>query len=158
MVYWFNMKRIPNTHCRVCAKPIYRRPVHISTGEVYCSKTCTGIDKRKTKTCPICNALYVGYKKTCSRACANKSRAGISYTKEPRYDKAYRGRLLKEKVAGVRGGVCERCSEPNYAILQVHHKKERYRGGSDTLSNLELLCPNCHTTHHLGFSLFHKKE
>lgn len=152
------MNRIPNCQCKVCHKPMYRRPVHISTGSVYCSRICTGIAQRKIKTCKICGSTYVGYKKTCSRACANKSRAGISYTKEGKFDKAYRGRILKERVANIRGGTCERCQEVNYSILQIHHKKERYRGGSDAISNLELLCPNCHAVHHLGFSLFHKKS
>lgn len=149
------MRRNPNCECSVCSKPIYRRPIHIKMGTVYCSRTCTGIAQRKTKTCKICNETYFGFKRTCSRACANKARAGISYTKESKFDKAYQGRLLKEKVATARGGICESCKETNYSILQVHHKKERYLGGSNALYNLELLCPNCHATHHLGISSFH---
>lgn len=151
------MKRIPNCQCKICSTPIYRRPVHINSGAVYCSRKCTGIAQRNAKTCKICNAEFFGLKKTCSRACANKARAGISYTREGKFDKAYRGSLLKEKVAYARGGVCERCRESNYAILQIHHKQERYQGGTDKLSNLEILCPNCHATHHLGFSVFHKQ-
>lgn len=150
------MNRKPNSQCNVCSKPIYRRPVHLGQGPVYCSSACFGINQQKQKTCPICQKLYVGYKKTCSRACANTSRTGISYTRQGEFDKAYRGRLLKEKVAKNRGGVCEHCGELNYAILQIHHKVERYRGGTDELSNLELLCPNCHATHHLGKSLWQK--
>jgi 5-methylcytosine-specific restriction endonuclease McrA len=42
--------------------------------------------------------------------------------------------------------------------LQVHHKKERYKGGDDSPKNLELLCPNCHAAHHLGRSLYKKKK
>lgn len=149
------MRRNPNCQCKVCCKPIYRRPIHIKTGPVYCSRTCTGTAQRKTKTCKICNKEYFGLKRTCSRACANTARAGILYTREGKFDKAYQGSLLKEKVATACGGICERCSESNYAILQVHHKKERHLGGSDDLTNLELLCPNCHATHHLGISTFH---
>ncbi|PCI30847.1 hypothetical protein COB52_00760 [Candidatus Kaiserbacteria bacterium] len=67
---------------------------------------------------------------------------------------AYRGSALKKKVAKTRGGICERCKENNYAILQIHHKKEKHKGGSEELENLELLCPNCHVTHHLGRSLW----
>lgn len=151
------MRRNPNCQCYICAKPIYRRPVHISAGAVYCSRKCSGLGQRKIKVCKICGQRFFGFKRTCSRACANKARAGILYTKERKFDKAYRRKILKDKVATARGGVCERCHESNYAILQVHHKQERYRGGDNTLSNLELLCPNCHTTHHLGFALFHNK-
>lgn len=148
------MKRRPNCTCYICKKAIYRRPNQIKSGRVYCSLQCTGLDQQKTKRCKICNDRYVGAKKTCSRTCANKARAGIIYTKERKFDKAYRGSLLKEKVAKKRGGHCERCHMKNYAILQVHHKTERYKGGTDAMHNLELLCPNCHATHHLGVSLF----
>ncbi len=152
------MKRRPNCQCFVCKKEIYRRPSQITAGNVYCSLTCTGQSQQKSKVCKICQQKYVGSKKTCSRACANKARTGISYTKESAFNKAYQGTLLKEKIARLRGGVCERCNEDNYAILQIHHKVERYKGGTNDLNNLELLCPNCHTTHHLGRSLFKNKK
>ena len=152
------MKRNPNCVCKICATPVYRRPSQIISGNIYCSSKCTGIDQRAIKTCKICSENYLGNKQTCSRSCANKARAGISYTKENRFNNAYRGALLKEKVALLRGGVCERCNEKNYSILQIHHKKERYRGGTDSVKNLELLCPNCHASHHLGMSLFNPKK
>ncbi len=157
MVYWFSdliMKRKPNCSCFVCDKPIYRRPSQISNGNVYCSLRCTGLSQQKIKVCKICDGDYVGAKMTCSHSCANKARTGIKYTKEGKFDKAYRGSLLKEKIANKRGGCCERCKMDNYFILQVHHKKERHKGGTDRVTNLELLCPNCHATHHLGKSLF----
>lgn len=152
------MKRKPNCSCAVCGVLIYRRPTQIATGNVYCSLRCTGIGQQKEKRCKICGSTYVGNKKTCSRACANKARTGITYTREGKFNKAYQGAALKEKVALNRGGVCEHCGENNYVILQIHHKKERYRGGTDSLLNLELLCPNCHMTHHLGHGLFQKKK
>lgn len=148
------MKRKPNAQCRICQKHIYRRPIHVDTGNVYCSLKCSGLGQRKKKICRICSKQYAGSKKTCSRTCANKARTGIVYTKERKFDKAYRGRILKEEIANQRGGVCEWCSEHNYAILQIHHIRERYQGGTDDLRNLQLLCPNCHATHHLGRSLF----
>lgn len=152
------MKRNPNCVCKVCGIPIYRRPNQIQVGNVYCSSKCTGLDQRVTKICKVCSANYVGNKQTCSRSCANKTRAGINYTKENKFNNAYRGTLLKEKVATARGGTCERCPENNYSILQIHHKKERHKGGTDRITNLELLCPNCHASHHLGMSLFIPKK
>lgn len=83
---------------------------------------------------------------------------GIVYTKENKSNKAYQGTLIKEQVASLRGGVCEKCKHKNYAILQIHHKIERYRGGTDNVTNLELLCPNCHAAHHLGTGLFNKRK
>ena len=152
------MKRKPNCICVLCKKEVYRRPIQIKTGNVYCSSKCCGQHQRKSHTCRICDKEYIGNKKTCSRACANIARAGIRYTGEGKNDKAKIGTLLKEKIAKKCGGICERCGETNYAILQIHHKKERHRGGTDAPSNLELLCPNCHTTHHLGFRLFRKTK
>ena len=152
------MKRKPNCQCVSCGTKIYRRPSQIINGGVYCSSRCTGISQQITKTCKICNEAYIGSKATCSRSCANSARKGIKYTREGLFDKAYQGSVLKERVASMRGGVCERCKTNNYAILQIHHKVERHKGGSNDMSNLELLCPNCHTTHHLGKSLFKKNK
>jgi 5-methylcytosine-specific restriction endonuclease McrA len=137
---------------------MYRRPVQIAAGNVYCSLQCSGKHQRVKKDCKICGDSYFGNKATCSRSCANKARTGISYTKENKFNNAYRGSLLKEKVAEQRGGICERCQENNYAILQIHHKIERYKGGTDDVTNLELLCPNCHASHHLGKSLYKMKK
>jgi len=152
------MKRKPNCVCLACNTPVYRRPAQISAGGVYCSSICVGKNQQKPKTCKICQRSYIGANQTCSRSCANSARAGISYTKENKHNKAYQGTLLKEKLAAKRGGTCERCSEANYAILQIHHIKERHKGGTDVVSNLELLCPNCHTTHHQGYSLYKPKK
>ena len=152
------MKRNTNCNCAICTKPIYRRPSQIKSGNVYCSLRCTGKSQQKENKCKVCDKTYIGAKATCSRACANISRTGIIYTREGKFDKAYRGTLLKEKIAIKRGGICERCNMDNYAILQVHHKKERHKGGSDRITNLELLCPNCHTTHHLGKNLFNREK
>jgi len=146
--------RHPNCICKVCGKKMYRRPFEIAGGNVYCSRQCTGVDQQKPKVCKICDQKYLGGKATCSRGCANKARAGIKYTKQGKFDKAYKGKALKEHLASARGGTCERCGHDNYAILQVHHKVERCHGGSDTLKNLKLLCPNCHMTHHHGSSLY----
>lgn len=150
------MNRTPNCICSICKKDIYRRPSQILNGRVFCSLQCSGKSQQKARECPICKSHYIGNKKTCSRTCANKSRAGIKYTKEGLFNKAYQGTLLKEKVAKERGGLCEVCKFNNYAVLQVHHIKERHLGGSNEMSNLKLLCPNCHTTHHLGTSIWKK--
>jgi len=150
------MIRRPNSTCAMCGKSIYRRPSQIQSGKVFCSLICTGKSQQVQKTCQICGGVYIGNKRTCSRGCANSARAGIRYTGERAKDKALTNSLLKQKIAKLRGGLCERCGEKNYSILQLHHKRERWRDGNDTPSNLELICPNCHMSHHLGFRLFEK--
>lgn len=143
-------KRNPNTACVICTKPIYRRrcEIEMSEGRVYCSMTCYGLACRKEKPCIICGKLILAgeNKKTCSRACANKHRAGIKYKMNRPRDKVAYYQGLKIRLLGERGKNCERCGYSKYEILQVHHK-DRNRQNNE-LTNLELICPNCHYEEH----------
>jgi 5-methylcytosine-specific restriction endonuclease McrA len=62
------------------------------------------------------------------------------------HDKVVSQRLLKLRLLELRGQQCERCRYSKYEILQVHHK-DRNRQNNE-LSNLELICPNCHYEEH----------
>ena len=117
---------------------------------MYCSRPCHGVAQRITRSCPVCGIEYWGAKKTCSRACANKNRTGIVYDGQNKRNNAHGGHFLKEKLSAQRGRTCERCGYANYNILQVHHVVARANGGSDSVCNLELLCPNCHMETHWG--------
>jgi hypothetical protein len=143
-------KRNPNAKCFFCGKKIYRRPFEIeSRGKnVFCSPVCYGLSSRKEIPCLVCGKMLVAglNKKTCSRICANKNRAGVKYKIGRPNDKAYVFRKLKIKLLEVRGKNCERCRFNKYEILQVHHKN-RDRN-NNTLENLELICPNCHYEEH----------
>ena len=152
-------ERTSNCSCFVCGKKIYRRPSQLLAGAVFCSRKCTGKSQRTNeKNCPICKKVFLsqagGRQKTCSRPCANKSRRGLNYKGRNRKNNAVRGNKLKERLAKSRGGECEKCGNKNYNILQVHHIKPKSVGGSNKKSNLMLLCPNCHTTIHLGYSKY----
>ena len=130
---------------------MYRRPLEIqlNKGRVFCSSTCYGFSCRKEKPCVVCEDMILAglRKKTCSRKCANKHRAGIKYKLyEPRKDKVKNERSLKIRLLNERGHVCERCGYTQYEILQVHHK-DRNRENNELL-NLELICPNCHASEH----------
>lgn len=65
---------------------------------------------------------------------------------EPSKDKAQYSRGLKIRLINERGPKCERCGYKKYEILQVHHK-DRKRHNNE-LTNLELICPNCHFEEH----------
>ncbi len=54
--------------------------------------------------------------------------------------------MLKRRLIEERGHECERCGYEKTEILNVHHKN-RDRSHND-LSNLELICPNCHGEEH----------
>ncbi len=87
-------------------------------------------------------------KKTCSRACANKHRAGIKYKLGGlRKDKVKHYQSLKRRLLVQRGTKCERCGYSKYEILQIHHKDKNH--SNNELNNLELICPNCHYEEHL---------
>lgn len=76
----------------------------------------------------------------------------MKYKKDTPY--LHKGLALRVELAEIRGGFCERCGWANFAGLQVHHKIQRCDGGTDEHENLELLCSNCHTEHHLGYLTF----
>jgi 5-methylcytosine-specific restriction endonuclease McrA len=140
--------RNPNTACTVCGESIYRRPIEIQRGRVFCGSECYGKANRKEKPCVICKTpiLASANKKTCSRRCANINRAGIKYGIKRPYDKVRQQRTIKLRVLEVRGGICQRCGYSKKEILHVHHK-DRNRN-NNTLENLELICPNCHYEEH----------
>lgn len=143
-------KRNPNIPCARCGERIYRRPIEIKRSQIglFCSQACYGIAQRKEKPCVVCGKpiLASAHKKTCSRSCANKHRAGINYHTGSRKDKVMYLRGLKLRLLADRGHWCERCGYDKIAILQVHHK-DRDRQHNE-LKNLELICPNCHAEEH----------
>lgn len=142
-------KRNPNTNCSICKKEIYRRPIEIKNGKVFCSVLCAGIGCRKEKPCLICGKLILaGFnKKTCSRSCANKLREGIKYKIGSPRDKVKSQRALKLRLLKERGKKCEKCNYNIYQILEIHHKNKNR--ANNELENLELICPNCHAEEHL---------
>jgi predicted nucleic acid-binding Zn ribbon protein len=143
-------QRNPNTKCVICGKPIYRRPIEIqrNNGSVYCGMACYGRACRKENPCLVCGKpiLATFNKKTCSRHCANIHRTGIRYKLNRPRDKVVLERAMKLRLIELRGMVCERCGYKKLEILQVHHK-DRNRKNND-VSNLELVCPNCHYEEH----------
>jgi hypothetical protein len=143
-------KRNPNIKCIICGKDIYRRPAEIqrSKGNMFCSITCYGIACRKEKPCIVCGApiLAGANKKTCSRACANRHRAGIEYKMHQPKSKVKYYKALKSRLLKARGNMCEICGYARFEILEVHHKdRDRI---NNSLDNLELICPNCHSEEH----------
>jgi hypothetical protein len=144
--------RNPNTRCIICDKEVYKRPKEIerNSGRVYCGMVCYGIACRKENPCLVCGKLILAKfnKKTCSRSCANKYRIGIKYKINKPRDKVSSLRAIKLRLLDKRGKLCQRCGYNKYEILQVHHKDRNT--SNNVLSNLELICPNCHCEEHLS--------
>lgn len=147
--------RNPNTICFQCGKPIYRRPTEISrsiSGKVFCSQECYGNYCRKPNICKVCGKEYLGRNKVCSRKCSNSNRSGIKYKTGRRADRAKHSSQIRLRLIEDRGCCCQCCGCSNTNILESHHILEKSNGGTDSPDNLLLLCPNCHTTIHLGDS------
>ncbi len=144
-------KRRPNIDCYICKKAIYRRPSEIekTDGRAFCSPSCYGIFCRKELPCVVCGKPILSslHRKTCSRECSNKNRAGIKYKLHtPRKDKVRDQRAVKIRLIKERGKFCQRCGYDKLEILQVHHKDRNTQ--NNNLENLELICPNCHCEEH----------
>jgi len=109
---------------------------------------CYGISCRKEHPCIVCRKPVLSSlnKKTCSRSCANIHRTGIKYGINSPRDKVKSQRAIKIRLLESRGQHCERCGYSKYEILHVHHK-DRNRN-NNKISNLELICPNCHYEEH----------
>lgn len=107
--------------CAHCGKQIFKYNKEISkskTGNVYCSRSCSA---------------------------ANNNKLFKKWKNHPSYrNGASRYRQLK--LDSVESPKCERCGFDNIIALEVHHK-DRNRENND-LSNLEVLCCNCHTLEH----------
>ena len=146
--------RHPNVVCCECKKPIYRRLKQSKSGLFFCNKVCYGRHCRKVFPCPVCGKeILSGQRaKTCSRACANIRRTGIKYDGKQSRSRSSRNTQLKQVLMTKRGPRCEICDYDNTNILQAHHIVKRANDGTDDLTNLKLLCPNCHCTIHLGDS------
>ena len=71
----------------------------------------------------------------------------MKYIGRPLKDKVKDQQSLKLRLLNERGKNCEKCGYKKYEILQIHHKN---RNRDDNfMSNLELICPNCHYEEHL---------
>lgn len=152
----------PNCACKICGTMVYRRPRDLerNNGNVYCTHTCYAKSCQRPVPCVICGKEILGirHSKTCSRACANKNRAGIKYkTGVYKKDKVKWAQGLKTRLIEQRGTVGGRCGYTNTQILVVHHIVRRSDGGSDDLDNLELICPNCHAEVHF-YGVKHSKK
>ena len=142
--------------CAICGKIIYRSMRAITqskSGKNFCSQKCFGELCKKKSICPVCGKEFKRInsgQKYCSRGCANRSRIGVKYRTGARRDNYKNKEDQKRSLIEERGPVCEICGYDNAKILQVHHIKEKKDGGTDELTNLQLLCPNCHFTIHYG--------
>lgn len=118
-----------------------------------CSCSC-GVQIDVKSSC-----LVRGSKRSCGCDQA-RSRAQIArFAREPSWNKGTNYQIKTDneeyanKSAWTRAAIkkfgnrCQRCGWSE-ARCDVHHKTPRHQGGLNTLTNAEVLCPNCHRVHH----------
>lgn len=139
--------------CLICMTSFTHISSRCNTAK-YCSNKCRyEAHKNKGKTeyeCQHChkkfNAPLSTKRKYCSRKCVNKASHLIFNPSFTTVRKSMIRRKMIEK--------CNRCAfEKEPRILGVHHK-DRNRNNND-ISNLEVLCPNCHSIEHLKHIVVH---
>lgn len=156
---WFNYYR-----CDCCDKE-YKKQKRIAEGaprEHYCSTACYTEDKKPNRVTLECAHCGISFTRPQSKI--NNSRSGLyfccrehkdigqTYIKEiqPEHygssdgSASYRAKALRHK-----DNACCVCGYTNVNALEVHHI-DRDRSNND-LSNLIILCANCHTLEHKGF-------
>ncbi len=135
------------TECKICGKKFE----HISSRAnkaKYCSRKCyyKSLKNKGSKKfiCKFCRKEFLDSpsKKRiyCSRACINKD---------------YKTKWKKDfkdikKIMKIRNMIkhCDRCGFSEYPeILSIHHKDNNPK--NNDITNLEILCPNCHSIRHL---------
>lgn len=144
--------------CKKCGILFLKRISFIKeNGNNFCSTTCSSLFKRNRVKliCAHCSVEFERAKsdlnnsKTgtyfCSRTCKDK---GQSYI-EKIFPTHYRGNSYRIKALALLGEKCNKCGySDDILALEVHHKDEN-RDNND-ITNLEVLCCNCHRIHHLG--------
>lgn len=150
-------------NCLNCSKPISPKKSEIKRGygkfcSLSCSSTYAARNRKKEFNvhCSFCNKLFYKSPSKISRSrsglhfcCRSHKDAaqrlgGISAIHPKHYGSSYRTRALQNLPLK-----CARCGyDESIVALAVHHKDGNH--GNNALSNLQLLCMNCHAIEHWG--------
>ena len=131
-------KSLHQRKCKMCNKEFY---VTASSKQKYCCGSCGAKDRAReiyTRICPVCKKEYVTFKssnrKTCSRECGNQLRT------------KHNNILVLIKTESL--VACSKCGYSKYPNILERHHIDRDRVNNN-LSNILILCPNCHAEVHL---------
>lgn len=125
----------------------------------YCSSTCksSATQSRVNLTCNYCGSRFtrtaskLSNSKSglyfCSRKCKDTAQKSMIEIMPSHYGT---GQDYRSKAFSHYFPICNRCGFTNILALEVHHV-DHNRENND-ISNLEILCANCHSIEHLGHS------
>ena len=151
-----NMNRRPNHSCHCCSSPFYLRPSQKVEGKNYhCSSSCLNSCASKPRIVKICTyepcssefTATTRSQSKCSRTCANRARAGISYKTGRAKDKAYNSKTWREILTHLHGYKCAICGISDWMGLPLTLQVDHINGvnNDNRIENLRLLCANCHS-------------
>ena len=134
------------TACEICGE-VFSHIASRANKAKYCSRKC--YHKAQSQkgtveyTCAHCGVKFLDApshkRKYCSRKCVNKASKKVW---NPDFSTVRKQMLCRGMLTA-----CQRCGFSSHQqILGVHHK-DRNRN-NNTLDNLEVLCPNCHSVEH----------
>ena len=148
--YFKKEYRITNK-CENCGDE-YERLI-TQTGK-FCSQSCSATFNNKlrtsTKTCLICDNILKDKRSVfCSTTCQQKNNKNIIFEKIEKGDMSLNNRQYKKYLIETHGDKCMDCGwcEKNIVTNKVPIELEHIDGNSEnnSLDNLKLLCPNCHS-------------
>lgn len=136
-----------NSTCSVCFKE-FCVPSHRALIAKYCSRQCYYQSRRvghaSKSQCKKCNRTFYHCPSKKRTFCSNKCRGLASRKESVKHPTGLRRWMSRRRQMNK----CENCGysdEPK--ILGIHHKD--FDSRNNALSNLKLLCPNCHSLLHL---------
>lgn len=159
--------------CLYCGKTFMAKPSYLKRGHAkYCSRICSCKSNAKNRIpapkteikCDFCGKSFcttiksairrASQNKTeyrfCSKACktsAQKLGTGFENMLPDHYGLGNGAYNYRDTALANKPNICNRCGYSQVVqILEVHHI-DRNRENND-LSNLEILCPNCHQIEH----------
>jgi hypothetical protein len=137
---------VAESNCKICKNNFS----HISSRSniaKYCSRKCYYISQKHKgsveKNCKHCGVKFLTSpskkKMFCSKTCVNKPKIN---NWNPSFSAVRKNMLARNLVIK-----CERCGfDKIKEILGIHHKDRNRKNNS--MDNLEVLCPNCHSIEH----------
>lgn len=151
---------MPQRHCQICKKEMYVKPSHLQLGwGKFCSKKCQSETQKKGKfiQCATCDKkVYRSLKELkksasqnyfCSNRCHCIWENAHQRTREKHYNwQGGRATYRKFALRNTAKHYCRDCGLDDERVLVIHHK-DRNRN-NNALSNLMILCINCHYIEH----------
>ncbi len=148
---WHNKNNRKDVTCSICGK-IFTVPNCRAKTARYCSKKCNGKGMRLAgsivTTCKNCPKTLIKSPSQVTR-CFCSVGCRVEWGFANRALETYTGLTGLRKAMLRRGLIksCETCGfNASIEILGVHHKDWNHR--NNELSNLAVLCPNCHSIAH----------